>query len=118
MAARHAQSRASQRWSGSPPRSSRCSIISQQVLPSGTSFSADIGPFAEIRLYFQWRGAQKNPNHTQLKDWLPAPLYARFEALKARFDPHDSGIEELRPSFAALRNIPEGDRSSGTNRTR
>lgn len=76
---------------------------SQQVLPSGTSFSADIGPFAEIRLYFQWRGAQKNPNHTQLKDWLPAPLYARFEALKARFDPHDSGIEELRPSFAALR---------------
>jgi uncharacterized protein YbaP (TraB family) len=76
---------------------------SQQVLPSGTSFSADIGPFAEIRLYFQWRGAQKNPNHTQLKDWLPAPLYVRFEALKARFDPHDSGIEELRPSFAALR---------------
>lgn len=76
---------------------------SQQVLPSGTSFSASIGPFAEIRLYFQWRGAQKNPDHTQLKDWLPAPLYARFEALKARFDPRDSGIEELRPSFAALR---------------
>jgi uncharacterized protein YbaP (TraB family) len=76
---------------------------SQQVLPSGTSFSASIGPFAEIRLYFQWRGAQKNPGHTQLKDWLPAPLYTRFEALKARFDPNDSGIEELRPSFAALR---------------
>jgi uncharacterized protein YbaP (TraB family) len=76
---------------------------SQQVLPHGTSFSADIGPFAEIRLYFQYRGAQKNPGHTQLKDWLPAPLYARFEVLKQRFDPHDSGIEELRPSFAALR---------------
>jgi uncharacterized protein YbaP (TraB family) len=76
---------------------------SGQVLPSGTSFSASIGPFAEIRLYFQWRGAQKNPDHTQLKDWLPAPLYARFEALKARFDPHDAGIQELRPSIAALR---------------
>ncbi len=76
---------------------------SQQVLPHGTSFSADIGPFAEIRLYFQYRGAQKNPGHTHLKDWLPAPLYTRFEALKARFDPNDSGIEELRPSFAALR---------------
>jgi hypothetical protein len=34
---------------------------------------------------------------------LPAPLYARFEALKARFDPGDASIEELRPSFAALR---------------
>jgi uncharacterized protein YbaP (TraB family) len=76
---------------------------SQQVLPHGTSFSADIGPFAEIRLYFQYRGAQKNPDHTHLKDWLPAPLYGRFETLKQRFDPHDSGIEELRPSFAALR---------------
>jgi uncharacterized protein YbaP (TraB family) len=76
---------------------------SQQVLASGPSVSAGIGPIAMIRLYFQWRSTQKNPSRTSLKDWLPAPLYARFEALKARFDPHDSSIEELRPSFAALR---------------
>lgn len=76
---------------------------SQQVLASGPSVSAGIGPIAMIRLYFQWRSTQKNPSRTSLKDWLPAPLYARFETLKARFDPHDSSIEELRPSFAALR---------------
>jgi len=76
---------------------------SQQVLASGPSVSADIGPIAMIRLYFQWRSTQKNPSRTMLKDWLPAPLYARFEALKARFDPNDARIEELRPSFAAYR---------------
>ncbi len=76
---------------------------SQQVLASGPSVSSGLGPIAMIRLYFQWRSTQKNPSRTQLKDWLPAPLYARFEVLKQRFDPHDSSIEELRPSFAALR---------------
>jgi uncharacterized protein YbaP (TraB family) len=76
---------------------------SQQVLASGPSVSADIGPIAMVRLYFQWRNTQKNPSSTALKDWLPPPLYARFEVLKARFDPHDSRIEELRPAFAAYR---------------
>jgi len=76
---------------------------SQQVLASGPSVSANVGTFAMIRLYFQWRSTQKNPSRTALKDWLPPPLYARFEVQKQRFDPHDSRIEELRPSFAALR---------------
>jgi uncharacterized protein YbaP (TraB family) len=76
---------------------------SQQLLASGPSVSAGIGPIAMIRLYFQWRSTQKNPSRTQLKDWLPPELYARFEVLKARFDRNDSSIEELRPSFAALR---------------
>lgn len=76
---------------------------SQQVLASGPSVSAGIGPIAMVRLYFQWRSTQKNPSRTQLRDWLPAPLYQRFEVLKARFDRNDGSIEELRPSFAALR---------------
>ena len=76
---------------------------SQQLLTSGPSVSASIGPFAAIRLYVQWRRSQKNPDRLRLNVFLPAPLYARFEALKARFDAGDDGIEELRPSFAALR---------------
>jgi uncharacterized protein YbaP (TraB family) len=76
---------------------------SQQLLTAGPSVSASIGPIAAIRLYVQWHRAQKNPDREKLNSWLPAPLYARFEALKTRFDPGDNGIEELRPSFAALR---------------
>ena len=76
---------------------------SQELLTSGPSVSASIGPIAAIRLYVQWRRTQKNPDRLKLNVWLPAPLYARFETLKARFDPGDDSIEELRPSFAALR---------------
>jgi uncharacterized protein YbaP (TraB family) len=76
---------------------------SQELLISGPSVSAGVGPIGAIRLYVQWRRTQKNPDHLKLNVWLPAPLYTRFEALKARFDAGDNSIEELRPSFAALR---------------
>ena len=76
---------------------------SQELLTSGPSVSASVGPIGAIRLYVQWRRTQKSPDRLKLNVWLPAPLYARFEALKARFDAGDDSIEELRPSFAALR---------------
>ena len=74
---------------------------SQELLSSAPSVG--IGPITAIRLYLQWRHVRTNPNRSTLKDWLPPPLYARFEALKARFDAGDSGIEALRPTLAALR---------------
>ena len=76
---------------------------SQELLTSGPSVSAGVGPIGAIRLYVQWRRTQKSPDRLKLNVWLPAPLYARFEALKARFDAGDDSIEALRPSFAALR---------------
>lgn len=76
---------------------------SQQLLTGGPAVDAHFGPIMALRLYVQWRGMQKDPDRTQLKDWLPPPLYARFEVLKARFDPGDGRIEALRPPFAALR---------------
>jgi uncharacterized protein YbaP (TraB family) len=76
---------------------------SQELLTSGPSVSASVGPIGAIRLYVQWRRTQKSPDALKLNVWLPAPLYARFEALKTRYDPGDDAIEELRPSFAALR---------------
>jgi uncharacterized protein YbaP (TraB family) len=76
---------------------------SQELVVSGPSVSAGVGPIGAIRLYVQWRRTQKIPDRLKLNVWLPPPLYARFEALKARFDAGDNSIEELRPSFAALR---------------
>jgi uncharacterized protein YbaP (TraB family) len=76
---------------------------SQELLESNPDVAAPLNPVLLFRLYVQWRGLQKDPEHTRLRDWLPAPLYARFEALKQRYDPNDGRIEELRPPFAALR---------------
>jgi len=75
----------------------------QEVLVSNPSVSANIGPITAIRLYMQWRRTEKIPERSNLRDWLTPELYARFEALKARYDPHDTRIEELRPLFAARR---------------
>ncbi len=75
----------------------------QEVLAAGPSVSADIGPISIIRLYLQYRRTEKIPEKANLREWLPPPLYARFSALKRRFDPHDHAIEELRPMFAARR---------------
>jgi uncharacterized protein YbaP (TraB family) len=76
---------------------------SQEVISGSPSIGINAGPFAALRLYLQWRKVQTNPQRTTLKDTLPAPMYARFSALKDRFAPHDSRIDELRPIFAALR---------------
>ncbi len=75
----------------------------QAVLASNPSVRPSVGPISAVRLYLQWRRTEKLPEHAHLAAWLPAPLYMRFEALKARYDPRDQRIEELRPMFAALR---------------
>src|ERR1700690_175397 len=47
---------------------------SQELLISGPSVSAGVGPIGAIRLYVQWRRTQRNPDHLKLDVWLPAPL--------------------------------------------
>lgn len=90
---------------------------SQELLASAPSVEAHIGPIMALRLYVQWRGLQRDPDRTQLKDWIPPALYLRFEALKARFDAHDSRIEQLRPPFAALRLYQRALDTIGLTRT-
>ena len=90
---------------------------SQALLVNGPSVDAHIGPIMAVRLYVQWRGLQRDPDRTELKDWITPQLYGRFETLKARFDPHDGRIEELRPPFAALRLYQHALDSVGLTRT-
>jgi uncharacterized protein YbaP (TraB family) len=72
----------------------------QEVLPAWPSIGVGANPFTALRLYFTWRKIQKSPDHARLKDQLPADLYARFSALKARYAPRDTKLEELRPMLA------------------
>jgi uncharacterized protein len=75
----------------------------QEVLAGAPSVSANIGPISIIKLYVQYRRTEKIPEKENLHDWLSPPLYARFTAVKLRFDPHDREIEKLRPMMAARR---------------
>ncbi|HEX4051847.1 MAG TPA: TraB/GumN family protein [Steroidobacteraceae bacterium] len=76
---------------------------SQALLPSNPALSTHLSPVLLVRLYVQWRGLQKDPDRTRLRDWLSPALYMRFETQKQRFDAGDDRIEKLRPPFAALR---------------
>jgi uncharacterized protein YbaP (TraB family) len=72
----------------------------QEVIPAWPSIGVGANPFTALRLYFTWRKIQKSPDHTKLSQQLPPELYARFSALKARYAPRDSKLEELRPMLA------------------
>ena len=88
---------------------------SQEVVPAWPAFGIGANPFTALRVWIEWRSIQKIPDRMALKEVLPPPLYARFSALKARYAPRDSRLDELRPAFAAERlwtrlSMPAGSR--------
>ncbi len=85
----------------------------QEVLPAWPSIGVGANPFTAIRLYFTWRSIQKSPDHTRLQQQIPPELYARFAALRARFAPHDTKLEELRPMLAGGRLLDDAFNASG-----
>lgn len=71
------------------------------VVAEGGAVNARIGLIGGIRLYRQWRGLRTNPDDRTLAEVLPPGLWARFEALRAKYAPRDRDMAELRPMFAA-----------------
>ena len=76
---------------------------SQEVVPAWPAYGIGANPFTALRVYIEWRRLQKPPDHLPLQKTLPPALYARVEALEARYDPRDSTLEKLRPMLAAER---------------
>lgn len=86
---------------------------SQEVVPAWPAFGIGANPFTALRVWMQWHNMQKIPDRMDLQQVLPPATYARFSALKARYAPRDSRIEELRPAFAAERLVDAALDSSG-----
>jgi uncharacterized protein YbaP (TraB family) len=76
---------------------------SQEVVPAWPAYGIGANPFTALRVYIEWRRLQKPPDHLPLQKTLPPALYARVEALEARYDPRDPTLEKLRPMLAAER---------------
>lgn len=72
-----------------------------RVIPERPSVDLKAGPIRLIKLYRQWRKLRVNPGDAPLSSVLPAPLYARFEALRLKYAPRDTDLLELRPLLAA-----------------
>ncbi len=73
---------------------------SQEYLLS-PSISAQVGFFRALTLLPFAIGAKKNPDGAQLRELLSADVYARWQALKAKYIGNDDGIERERPVFVS-----------------
>ena len=73
----------------------------QEVVPAWPSYGIGANPITALRAYIAWRHLQKPPDNRPLRESLPLPLYARVEALRMRYAPHDNKIEKMRPMLAA-----------------
>ncbi|HEX7326732.1 MAG TPA: TraB/GumN family protein [Rhodanobacteraceae bacterium] len=84
--------------------------VAQTIAASQTVIDA---PDVKLKVDTNWLGklfllptlyhAQRNPDGKTLKDVLPAPLYARWEAAKQRYFGDDRGIERYKPILAAAK---------------
>jgi uncharacterized protein YbaP (TraB family) len=86
---------------------------SQEVVPAWPAFGIGANPFTALRVWIEWRNIQKIPDRMDLREVLSPELYARFSALKARYAPKDSRLDELRPAFAAERLLDEALDATG-----
>lgn len=73
----------------------------QEVVPAWPTYGIGVNPFTALRVYIEWRHLQEPPDNMPLRQTLPPALYARVEALKNRYDPKDSKLEQMRPMLAA-----------------
>jgi uncharacterized protein YbaP (TraB family) len=73
----------------------------QEVIPESVGWEADPGFFPSLRLYFQWQRIQMLKDGQTLRQVLPAALYARFSALRARYGNGPKDMERLQPLLAA-----------------
>jgi hypothetical protein len=74
---------------------------------------ASVGFFRGLTLLPYAIGLKKNPDGAKLKDLLPADVYARWEALKAKYIGDDDGVERERPLFAAGQLYASGLQKAG-----
>lgn len=97
-------------WDAS--RVERLITHSQEVLlPPGVSI--DVGFFRSLTMLPSMIGLQKNPDNAQLKDVLPADVYARWQVLKGKYIGDDESVERYRPIFAAEKLMQAGLKKNG-----
>ncbi len=85
-----------------PRNAERVLERAEAVIGSPRVSAATLNPIRLFKLFRAVRRLARTPKGTTLADQLPADLYERYAALRARHLP-DDGEAELRPALAALR---------------
>ena len=72
------------------------------LMPPRVDVQAKGAMFGGLFLVPRMLKARNNPNDERLADVLPAPDYARWQALKKVYLPRDAAVEKRRPFLAAM----------------
>jgi hypothetical protein len=94
----------------------------ERTIAQSQAVIADVTPKLELNFFHKLTllpavyGARKNDKGATLQEVLPADVYARWLALKAKYIGNDSGVEHLRPMVAANELYDKALRKSGLAR--
>ncbi len=83
------------------------------IAPPSVNFDANVGFFSKLGLIPSLFKARKNPDGKTLQQILPAPAYARWQVMKAKYIGNDKDIEQWRPIFAAQELYEQAVKKSG-----
>lgn len=88
-------------------------IVNSQEVFLYPSAQADIGFFSQLSLLPSLIGIKKSPDGASLQEKVPADIYARWLALKAKYIGKDKAIEKYRPIFAGNELLEQAQKKAG-----
>jgi hypothetical protein len=87
------------------------------LMPPHVEIKPNTGFFGRLALLPSLIGVRNAPDGATLKDSVPAEVYARWLAVKARYIGDDRGVERYRPIFAAIELYKDAVKKTGLSRS-
>ncbi|MGF6712415.1 hypothetical protein QFZ41_003379 [Luteibacter sp. W1I16] len=87
------------------------------LMPPHVEIKPNTGFFGRLALLPSLIGVRNAPDGATLKDSVPAEVYARWLAVKARYIGNDRGVERYRPIFAAIELYKDAVKKTGLSRS-
>lgn len=87
------------------------------LMPPHVEIKPNTGFFGRLALLPSLIGVRNAPDGATLKSSVPADVYTRWLAVKARYIGNDRGVERYRPIFAAIELYKDAVKKSGLARS-
>jgi uncharacterized protein YbaP (TraB family) len=87
------------------------------ILPPHTEVKPNVGFFGKLALLPSLIGVRNSPDGKTLEETVPPDVYARWQAVKARYIGDERKVERYRPIFAAIELYKQAVKKSGLRKS-
>ncbi|KJV33178.1 TraB/GumN family protein [Luteibacter yeojuensis] len=87
------------------------------ILPPHTEVKPNVGFFGKLALLPSLIGVRNSPDGKTLDETVPPDVYARWQAVKARYIGDERKVERYRPIFAAIELYKQAVKKSGLRKS-